>query len=85
MIIKSYSKINLTLKVLKKLKNGLHDIETNSILINIFDELNIKKSQKDIIIFKKKFKNQINSKKNTVTDTLKILRNFPKILVLIKK
>ena len=76
MIIKSYSKINLTLKVLKKLKNGLHDIETNSVLINVFDELNIKKSQKDIIIFKGKFKNKINSKKNTVTDTLKRLRNL---------
>ena len=76
MIIKSYSKINLTLKVLKKLRNGLHDIETNSVLINLFDELNIKKSQKDIVIFKGKFKNKINSKKNTVTDTLKILRNL---------
>ena len=27
MRLKSYSKINLTLRVLKKLKSGLHDIE----------------------------------------------------------
>ena len=37
MIIKSFSKINLTLRVLKKLKNGMHNIETNSVLTNLFD------------------------------------------------
>ena len=39
MKIKSFSKINLTLRVLKKLKNGMHQVETNSSLINIFDEI----------------------------------------------
>ena len=56
MIIKSFSKINLTLRVLKKLKNGMHNIETNSVLTNLFDVINIKKSKKDVIIFKGKFK-----------------------------
>ncbi len=56
MRIKSYSKINLTLRVLKKSKKGLHDIETNSTLINLFDEIVIKKSEKDVIKFKGKFK-----------------------------
>ena len=63
MRIKSFSKINLTLRVLKKFKNGMHDIETNTVLINLFDEISIKKSTKDIIIFKGKFKNKINLKK----------------------
>ena len=57
MIIKSYSKINLTLKVLNKFKSGMHNIETNSVLINLFDEINIQKNKKDIIVFKGKFKN----------------------------
>ena len=66
MRIKSFSKINLTLRVLKKLKNGMHNIETNSVLVNLFDEINIKKNKKDVVIFKGKFKNNVNSKKNTV-------------------
>ena len=87
MIIKSFSKINLTLRVLNKLKNGMHNIETNAVLVNLFDEINIKKNKKDTIIFKGKFKNKINFKKNTITDTLqllrslKILKNFYKVVV----
>ena len=46
MKIKSFSKINLTLRVLKKLKNGMHNIETNSTLVNLFDEINIIKTKK---------------------------------------
>ena len=72
MNIKSYSKINLTLKVLKKFKNGMHDIETNSVLLNLYDEIFLKKNKKDTVIFKGKFKDKINQKKNTITDTLKL-------------
>ncbi len=74
MRIKSFSKLNLTLRVLNKLKNGMHDIETNSILVDVFDEITIKKNIKDKIIFKGKFNKKINKNKNTVKDTLKILR-----------
>ena len=87
MKLKSYSKINLTLRVLKKFNNGMHDIETNTAIINLFDEINIKRSNKDIIIFKGRFKNNINSKKNSVINTLrlfrklKILKNFYKITI----
>ncbi len=76
MRIKSYSKINLTLKVLKKFKSGMHDIETNSALVNLYDEIFLKKNKKDTVIFKGKFKDKINKKRNTVTDTLKLLRNL---------
>ncbi len=76
MKIKSFAKINLTLRVLKKLKNGMHDIETNSILVNLHDEINIKKSKKNIIIFKGKFKNKVNIKINSITKILKILREL---------
>ena len=81
MKIKSYSKINLSLRVLKKLKNGMHNIETNSALVNLSDEIIIKKDNKDKIIFKGKFKNKINSKNNSVITTLQVLRE----LNLIKK
>ena len=45
MRIKSFSKINLTLRVLKKLKSGMHDIETNSMLVNLYDEIFISKDK----------------------------------------
>ena len=76
MRLKSYSKINLTLRVLKKLKNGMHDIETHSTLIDLHDEINIRKNKKDKIIFSGKFKNKVNTKKNSVIDTLYLLRKL---------
>ncbi len=76
MKIKSFSKINLTLRVLKKLKNGMHQVETNSSLINIFDEIKIIKAKKDEVIFEGEFKKKISSKKNTIVDTLQILRKL---------
>ena len=44
MKIKSFSKINLTLRVLNRLKNGMHNIETNSTLVDLSDEINIRRS-----------------------------------------
>ena len=87
MKIKSYSKINLTLRVLNKQKNNMHNIETNSTLISFCDDLTIKKSKADKIIFTGKFKNKINSKKNTAIKTLKLLRklqiikNFYRVII----
>ena len=40
MIIKSYSKINLTLKVNSKSRNGLHEIQTLYSWINLIDQSN---------------------------------------------
>ena len=53
MILKSYSKINLTLSVNKKLKNGLHEIQSFFSLVNLYDEIKIKKIQggKDVVKF----------------------------------
>ena len=87
MKLKSYSKINLSLRVLNKLKNGMHNIETNSTLVELSDEIDIKKDKKDKIFFTGKFKDQINLKKNTVKDTLlllkknKVINGFYKITV----
>ena len=76
MKLKSYSKINLSLRVLNKLKNGMHNIETNSTLVKLSDEIDIKKDKKDKILFTGKFKDQINLKKNTVKDTLRLLKKI---------
>ena len=77
-MIKSYCKINLFLRVLKKNNKGLHDIQTTTMLIDLYDEIKIKKikKKKDIVVFNGSFKNKINNKINTVTDTLSLLRNI---------
>ncbi len=74
MKLKSFSKINLSLRVLNKLKNGMHNIETNSTLVKLSDEIDIRKNKIDKIIFTGKFKDQIDLKRNTVKDTLKLLK-----------
>ena len=77
MKIKSFAKINLTLNVGKKLNSGLHNIRTNSILIDLHDQIEMKKNKKnkDKIIFKGPFSKAIKKNNNTILNTLKILRN----------
>jgi 4-diphosphocytidyl-2-C-methyl-D-erythritol kinase len=76
-MIKSFSKINLSLRVMSKMKNGLHNIESNVVLINLYDEIKLNKilSPKDKIIFKGKFRKFVKKTKNSIVETLKILRN----------
>ena len=75
-MIKSYCKINLSLRVLKKMKNGFHDIQTNTILLNLHDLIKVKKinNKKDIVIFKGKFKKYISEDNNSIVNTINILR-----------
>jgi len=81
MLIKSYSKLNLSLKILKKQTNGLHDISSYNCLINLYDKIHIKKisDQRDKIIFKGPFKKNIKDKNNSVKETLNLLRKIGKI------
>jgi len=76
-MIKSYCKINLSLRVLKKNKDGFHDIQSNVFLLNIFDEIKIKKNKenKDNITFRGKFKKFVNKTNNSIINILKILRS----------
>ena len=72
--VKSYCKINLFLRVVGKEKN-YHKIQSVNFLINLYDEIFITRSKKnDKIKFIGPFKNIINQNNNTVTKTLKILR-----------
>lgn len=75
-MIKSYSKLNLFLRVLKKLKNGMHSIQTNSVLINLHDNIKIldANKNKDEVEFLGSFKNNIDKKNNTIIKTLNTLR-----------
>lgn len=75
-MIKSYSKINLSLRVLKKLKTGMHDIQSNSVLVDLHDKIYVtnSKKKKDIIIFKGEFKHLVSKSNNSVLKTLSILR-----------
>ena len=75
-MIKSYCKINLSLRILNKLKSGLHNIQSNSFLLELHDNIKIKKirKKKDIIIINGPFRDLINKDKNSITETLATLR-----------
>jgi len=75
-MLKSYCKINLFLKVLGKKNNGLHDIQSTTMLLDLHDKISIKKisKNKDEVFFTGFFKKNINSKNNTITSTLSLLR-----------
>lgn len=75
-MIKSFAKINLFLNVLKKNKDGLHNIQSNTILVKLFDKIKIIKinKKKDLITFNGKFKKDINNKDNSILSALNLLR-----------
>lgn len=81
-LINSYCKINISLRVIKKLKNGLHKINTFITFARIFDQIYLKeiKNTKDKISFYGKFKNNISKSNNTISRILDLLRknNFIK-------
>ena len=74
--IKSYCKINLSLRVLKKLKNGYHNIMSLITFCDLHDIILISKTTepRDKISFSGKFKGGIDNKSNTITKVLNLLR-----------
>ena len=77
-MIKSYCKINLFLKVLKKNNNRLHNIQSSTMLLDLHDKIIIKntKNKNDEINFIGKFKKKVNSKNNSMTKSLYLLRKY---------
>ena len=75
--IKSYCKVNLYLKVIKRLNSGYHSIRSLITFCDLHDIISISKikSFEDNISFSGKFKKGINKKSNTVTKVLNLLRN----------
>jgi 4-diphosphocytidyl-2-C-methyl-D-erythritol kinase len=74
--LKSFCKININLRVLKKLKNGYHSIQSFIVFSDIFDLVTVSqiKNPKDKIKFYGKFKKGIDNKFNTITKLLNLLR-----------
>ncbi len=75
-LIYSFCKINLSLRIIKKLYTGLHKIQSIVTFVNLFDIIKIKEinSEQDQIKFYGKFKHNINLKDNTISKTLYFLR-----------
>ena len=78
MVLNSYSKINLTLSVNRKLKRGVHEIQSYFCLINLSDKIKIKKiyKKKDQILFKGTFAKHIEKSNNSIGNLLKLLRKY---------
>jgi 4-diphosphocytidyl-2-C-methyl-D-erythritol kinase len=78
MVLKSYSKINLSLNVNSKQKNGLHEIQSYYCLIDLNDKIKISKikKKKDIILFKGPFFKKIKNADNSITNLLRRLRKL---------
>ena len=78
MVLKSFSKINLSLNVNKNLKNGLHEIQSYYCLINLTDKIRINKikKKKDKIVFKGPFVKYIKKTNNSITNLLRLLRKL---------
>jgi len=89
---KSPAKINLFLKVLNTRDDGFHDLSSLMILINIFDEIYIEKSDRFSLEISGKFANLVNIKNNlfiTILDyfqqhfaisnnlKIKLIKNIP--------
>ncbi len=67
-MIKSFCKINLSLQVVKKLRNGYHNIKSLITFCGLHDLIHVAKihSAKDKITFSGRFKKGINHKSNTI-------------------
>lgn len=77
--LKAYGKINLYLKVIKKLKNKYHEIETLFCFIDIYDHIFITSNKiNNQIIFTGKFSKGISNTNNTVLKLINILKKYPK-------
>ena len=69
------AKLNLNLSVLSKRADGMHEIKTHFQLINLFDELLIKKTSSKSISIKTNIAAPINGKNNIAFNAIKALSN----------
>jgi len=77
--LKAYGKINLYLKVIKKLKNKYHEIESLFCFFNIYDQIFVSANRTyNQIIFTGKFSKGISNTNNTVLKLFNILKKYPK-------
>jgi len=74
--IKSFCKINLSLRVERKINNRLHNIKSLITFCGLYDIISVSSSRdfKDNISFSGRFKSGINKESNTITKVLTLLR-----------
>ena len=70
------AKINLNLSVLKKKIDGMHEINSQFQLINLFDEMKIEKTSSKLINVSTNIDASINGKKNIVYQAVSELSNY---------
>jgi len=70
------AKLNLNLSVLSKRSDGMHEIKTQFQLINLFDEMLIKKTSSTSISVKTNLGTSIDGEKNIVFDAVRSLSNY---------
>ena len=87
MKINTYAKINLNLKISKKVEDGLHNINSLMVPINLYDSIEIKETNADVD--KIQFDKEGISEENTISKSLNLLRsrsNLPGFFdIIIKK
>ena len=77
--LKAYGKINLYLKVIKKLKNKYHEIESLFCFFNIYDQIFVSTNRTyNQISFTGRFSKGISKTNNTVLKLFNILKKYPK-------
>ena len=78
MVLKSYSKINLSLSINSKTRSGLHEIQSYFCLINLSDKIRIRKINKknDQIIFNGFFAKHVKKNDNSISNLLNLLRKL---------
>ena len=74
--LNSPAKLNLNLSVLKKRIDGMHEIKTRFQLINLSDEVLIKKTSSKSISVKTNLAPSIENKKNIVFSAIKLLSDY---------
>ena len=70
------AKLNLNLSVLSKRTDGMHEIKTQFQLINLFDEMVIKKTSSTSISVKTNLGTSIDGEENIVFDAVRSLSNY---------
>ncbi len=70
------AKLNLNLSVLKKKNNGMHEIDSQFQLINLFDEMEIEKTNSSLMTVSTNIGSLINDEKNIVYQAINELSNY---------
>ena len=73
MKINTYAKINLNLKISKDIEDGLHNISSLIVPIDLYDSIEIKETNADVD--KIQFDKEGISEENTISKSLNLLRS----------